>query len=179
MVASRLLIMASCACSSTLAFTPFGFTLSTFAMRFSTLPYSKISLVAVFSPTPGIPGILSDWSPIRPLKSMNWVGVKPYLSIMACRSYRSNSETPLRVRMIFVISVANCSSSLSPVMMSGSIPQDSASFAIVPIRSSASKPSSSTCLMFIARRISFKIGTSMASSGGIFFLPALYPSYAL
>ena len=45
--------------------------LSIFSKTASTEPYSFINLKAVFSPTPGTPGMLSDLSPISPLTSMN------------------------------------------------------------------------------------------------------------
>ena len=62
------------ACS--LLFSKFSFSLfplisSIFCKTVSILPYVFISLKAVFSPTPGTPGILSDLSPIRPLTSIN------------------------------------------------------------------------------------------------------------
>lgn len=36
--------------------------------------------MAVFSPTPGIPGILSDESPANPFTSIKLLGGKPYFS---------------------------------------------------------------------------------------------------
>jgi hypothetical protein len=47
---------------------PFNF--SVFSKRFSILPNSEISFWAVFSPTPGQPGILSEASPIKPNMSI-------------------------------------------------------------------------------------------------------------
>ena len=35
------------------------------------------SLAAVLSPMPGTPGMLSEESPLRPRKSMNWSGRTP------------------------------------------------------------------------------------------------------
>ena len=50
------------------------FSLSVCSRRFSILPNSLISFCAVFSPTPGHPGILSEASPINPSMSITcWV----------------------------------------------------------------------------------------------------------
>ena len=46
------------------------FNWSVLASRFSMLPNWAMSFCAVFSPTPGQPGMLSDASPIRPSMSM-------------------------------------------------------------------------------------------------------------
>ena len=106
-VASRLLITARGAFSSIFSFSLLFFMESTEAMRFSTEPYSCRSFVAVFSPTPGMPGILSEESPISPFKSINCCGVRPYFSSIALRSYTSNSEIPLLVKITFVTSVTS------------------------------------------------------------------------
>ena len=53
----------------------------------STLPNSASSLIAVFLPTPGTPGTLSDLSPSRPLMSATRSGPRPsYLSRTASAS---------------------------------------------------------------------------------------------
>ena len=57
-------------------------------------------------------------------------------------------------------------------------PTSSASLATVPMISSASKPSSSRIVMFIALSTSFIRGICIASSGGIFLRPALYSLYS-
>ena len=44
-------------------------------MRFSTEPYLAISVFAVFSPIPGIPGMLSEASPQSPKISMTCSGL--------------------------------------------------------------------------------------------------------
>ena len=77
MVASFLLKIACSLYSIKFCLSLAPFILSIFCKTFSTLPYSLISLYAVFSPMPGTPGILSDVSPIRPLTSINCVGVTP------------------------------------------------------------------------------------------------------
>ena len=51
----------------------FPFSLSVFARRPSRLPNSANSFAAVFSPIPGIPGMLSTASPIRPSRSITWL----------------------------------------------------------------------------------------------------------
>lgn len=38
------------------------------------LPYSAMSFWAVFGPMPGMPGMLSEASPMRPRRSMIWWG---------------------------------------------------------------------------------------------------------
>ncbi len=57
------------------------FSLSVFSRRFSSESNSLISLVAVFSPMPGIPGMLSEASPHSPRMSITCSGLfNPYLS---------------------------------------------------------------------------------------------------
>ena len=64
------------------------FSWSVCSSRFSILPNSAISFWAVFSPTPGHPGMLSELSPISPKRSITWsTDVRPYLS--------STSGTPI------------------------------------------------------------------------------------
>ena len=46
-----------------------------FSNKFSIVPYCAKNFFAVFSPTPGNPGILSAESPIIPKKSMTCSGV--------------------------------------------------------------------------------------------------------
>ena len=48
--------------------------LSVFSNSFSIEPYSARNFLAVFSPTPGSPGILSTESPIMPRKSITCSG---------------------------------------------------------------------------------------------------------
>ena len=57
-----------------------GFSSSTWAYAFSMVPNCASIFWAVFSPTPGSPGTLSDASPIRAFSSMNACGVTPYVS---------------------------------------------------------------------------------------------------
>ena len=82
-VASFLLRRASFVLFFTASFARFGVISSTCAMAFSTVPNNVNIFTAVFSPTPGTPGILSEESPISPLRSMICSGVTPYSS-MTC-----------------------------------------------------------------------------------------------
>ena len=50
---------------------------SPWASTSSSLSYCPSSLSAVFSPTPGMPGMLSELSPIRPFRSGTWSGRTP------------------------------------------------------------------------------------------------------
>ncbi len=58
-------------------------------------PNWVIHLAAVFSPTPGMPGRLSDGSPRRAAKSGYCCGVSPYFSSTFSGVKRVSSETPL------------------------------------------------------------------------------------
>lgn len=58
-------------------------------------PNWLIHFAAVFSPTPGIPGRLSDGSPRRAAKSGYCCGVSPYFSSTFSGVKRVSSETPL------------------------------------------------------------------------------------
>ncbi len=57
-------------------------------------PNWLIHFAAVFSPTPGMPGRLSDGSPRRAAKSGYWAGVNPYFSTTFSGVNRVSSETP-------------------------------------------------------------------------------------
>ena len=67
------------ACSRT-AFPRAGESSSAWAITSSSEPYCAISCPAVLSPMPGIPGMLSEVSPLRPMKSGTWSGRTPYRS---------------------------------------------------------------------------------------------------
>lgn len=71
-------------------------TLSTLSTSACSDPYSAIHLVAVFSPTPGMPGRLSLGSPRSAAKSGYCVGLSPYFSCTASGVNRVSSLTPLR-----------------------------------------------------------------------------------
>ncbi len=152
-------------------------TLSIFASTFSTDPNSAISFVAVFSPTPGTPGMLSDVSPIRPFRSTTCSGVTPYWAYSASWSNSAISEIPLRVSITFVAGPISCSASRSPVTMMTSWPAFAARQASVPMISSASKPASSSTAIPIAASSSRTSGNCSASSVGVALRWALYPAY--
>ncbi len=66
----------------------FGFfTLPAFASTFSRVPYSFSSPAAVFSPTPGTPGMLSILSPVRERRSATWLGGTPHFSSTSAGPY--------------------------------------------------------------------------------------------
>ena len=48
------------------------------AITSSSDPYCATSCPAVLSPIPGIPGMLSEVSPLSPMKSGIWSGRMPY-----------------------------------------------------------------------------------------------------
>ncbi|MNC08699.1 hypothetical protein D3C75_562960 [compost metagenome] len=106
------------------------------AYSVSSPPKPCSSACAVFSPTPGTPGMLSDESPINARKSMMSSGGTPYLV--------RTSSGPRMVLVMVLISVTpgvtNCAISLSPVLINTGRPTRSASSASVPITSSASTP---------------------------------------
>ncbi|MPM71892.1 hypothetical protein SDC9_118863 [bioreactor metagenome] len=85
------------------------FSLFVFLSKFSTDPNSSSSFSAVFGPTPGQPGILSDVSPIRPSKSITWHGCETlYFSITFLSSSISNSLLPYFGLYIKMCSSVNC-----------------------------------------------------------------------
>ena len=101
--------------------------------------------MAVFSPIPGTPGILSEVSPIRAFRSIIWIGAKPYCSWKASGVMSLVVVCPMRVDTSFtlVCSVISWRESLSPVTTTQSQPAASHFREMVPMRSSASQPSSS------------------------------------
>ena len=144
------MIVASClesrACSAWVSTFSFCLPLSLaeFAMMPSMEPNSAMSFFAVFSPMPGMPGMLSAASPHRPRMSMTCSGrsISQLVSIVG-RSMISWSE-PFRPGFhMQVVAEMSCAKSLSGVTMNDSNPSGSARFTKVPMMSSASKPSSS------------------------------------
>ena len=75
-VASSFDARAWSACSRT-AFPRAGESSSACAITSSSEPYWAISWPAVLSPIPGMPGMLSDVSPLSPMKSGTWSGRTP------------------------------------------------------------------------------------------------------
>ena len=115
-------------------------TSSTRLTRSSSEPNSLTHLVAVFSPTPGMPGRLSLGSPRMAAKSGYCWGVSPYFSSTAAGVKRDMSVMPRRVIRTVTWSSTSCSTSRSPVTISTSMPSFSARVASVAITSSASNP---------------------------------------
>ena len=134
--------------------------------------------MAVFSPMPFTPGMLSLASPMRALRSMMWMGSKPYCSRKLSGVISLVVVCPMRVDTSFtrVDSVTSCRESLSPVTTTVSHPAAVSRAAMVPMRSSASHPSSSYRGMFMASSTSFSTGSWAASSSGMPLRWALYPS---
>ena len=87
----------------------FPFSLSALASRFSTLPHSPMSLQAVFSPTPGTPGMLSLASPQSARMSISCVGsVMPYCSQISFGPRISISLSPFLGLYMRMWSVTSC-----------------------------------------------------------------------
>ncbi len=84
-----------CRALSSIFFFSAPFSLSVLAKRFSIEPKSFISFTAVFSPTPGHPGILSILSPMSARRSITWaVELIPYLR-QTSSGPRSSKSCPL------------------------------------------------------------------------------------
>ena len=84
------------------------FTFDEFSINPSTLPNSPISLMAVFSPTPGQPGKLSAESPISAKRSMTWSGeaMLYFSSISSTPSF--SYPPPWRGRNMKTLSRTSC-----------------------------------------------------------------------
>ena len=129
----------------------FPFSLSVFANRFSIEPNSAKNFLAVFSPTPGKPGILSTASPIIPRKSITCSGYStPNFSCTSGIPHISGPLPFLAGRYIKIFSDTNWAKSLSEVTINTLKSSFSACFANVPIKSSASIPATSIIGMCIA-----------------------------
>ena len=119
--------------------------------------------------------MLSLASPMRAFRSTMWTGSKPYSSRKDSGVMFLVVVRPMRVdtSLTVAVSVTSWRESLSPVTMAVSQPAAVSFTAMVPIRSSASQPSSSYRGTFMARSTSFKRGIWLASSSGIPFRVAL------
>ena len=73
------------------------FTSSTWSTRLATSPYCWISLVAVFSPRPGMPGRLSDGSPRSAANSGYCAGRQPVLLLDRSRRHPAHVADTTRV----------------------------------------------------------------------------------
>ena len=96
--------------------------------------------MAVFSPMPGTPGMLSLLSPIRAFRSIMWMGSKPYVSRKTAGVMSVVSVWPMRevTSLTRVWSVISWRLSLSPVTTTHSQPRCWQRREMVPSRSSAS-----------------------------------------
>src|ERR1039457_4984023 len=108
------------------------------AQRVAGLALDLVHLVAVFSPTPGMPGRLSLGSPRTAAKSGYCAGESPYFSVTAAGVNRVMSVMPRRVISTVTRSETSWSTSRSPLTMSTSMPCASACVARVAMTSSAS-----------------------------------------
>ena len=113
-------------------------TSSTRSTRAASEPNSAIHLVAVFSPTPGMPGRLSLGSPRTAAKSGYCAGESPYFSATVSGVKRVISVMPRLVISAVTLSETSWSTSRSPVTMSTSMSCAEACVASVAMRSSAS-----------------------------------------
>ena len=150
MVANFLDNIPNAALASILSFmAPFNWCV--LAKRFSIEPYSAKNFFAVFSPTPGSPGILSAASPIIPRKSITCSGLS--ISNLAKTSGipHISMSFPIRAGLYMkIFSETNCAKSLSGVTIKTLKFSFSACLAKVPIKSSASNPAFSMIGMCIA-----------------------------
>ena len=104
------------------------------------LPNSRTHFDAVFSPTPGMFGRLSEGSPRRAAKSGYWAGVRPYLASTSSGVNLVMSETPLRGYSTVTCGLTSCNASRSPVQIRTTMPSSTALVVRVAMMSSASKP---------------------------------------
>ena len=150
-----------------------------FSMIPSTVPNRESRSMAVFSPTPRIPGMLSDASPASARKSIICAGEERLqCSRTPCSSYISAPSPAWDGRYRRTPGRTSCAASLSGVAMYTSNPAAAPLTARVPITSSASKPSTRTTGMRRASASSIAYGMDAARSSGIFCRCALYGGYA-
>ena len=76
-IVARSFEMRACSANSVTFFFLAGESSPACAITSSTDPYCEISWPAVLSPMPGMPGMLSDVSPLRPMKSGICSGLIP------------------------------------------------------------------------------------------------------
>ncbi len=114
-----------------------------FSYRRSTLPNCEMSLTAVFSPTPGTPGILSMESPIRARRSGICSGATPHFSFTAASSNTTRCPVRASSDSTRTFGPTSWSMSLSAVTSTTSTGRSRARSTSVPRTSSASKPGTS------------------------------------
>ncbi len=95
-------------------------------------------LWAVLAPIPLTPGMLSEGSPLRPISSITWSGLRPSSSKTSLGPYSTSSLMPFLGRATIISSFTSWRISLSPVRITDFMPWSWACFVRVPIRSSAS-----------------------------------------
>ena len=134
--------------------------------------------MAVFSPIPAIPIILSEGSPRSPLKSGRSFGKKPNRSSTAFSSYIIVSLIPFfKVNTCTFLLSTSCSVSMSPEAMTIATSLFAFIFStIVPSMSSASNPGLSYIGISKAVKISRERIICATNSGSAFLRPALYSS---
>ena len=171
---SRMMVTSSfesIACS--LLFSRFSFCLplswSVDSRIFSMEPNCLMSFLAVFSPIPGTPGMLSAASPQRPRMSMTCdTRSMSHCSRMVGTSRSSTSEPFLPGFHMVVVGLTSWAKSLSGVTMKvWNEPSSSACLAMVPMMSSASKPGISMTGMLKAFRMRLTCGMAKARSSGM------------
>ena len=124
--------------------------------------------MAVFSPTPGTPGMLSAESPINPNKSMTWAGSSsPYRSRTSSGPHTVGGLPPRPGRYMRILSLTSWAKSLSGVIMKTSKPSFSARLAKHPMRSSASYPGACNTGMRMPSKIFTIHGTLSLMSSGV------------
>ena len=103
-------------------------------------------VMALFSPMPFTPGMLSEVSPMRLLTSMSWRGETPYFSFTASTSITAVLLRPMAVvaSRTVVVSLTSCKLSRSPVARKQSSLRAAQAAERVPRMSSASQPSAVT-----------------------------------
>ena len=111
-----------------------------FSYRRSTLPNWPMSFAAVFSPTPGTPGILSMESPISARRSGICSGVTPIFTFTAASSSTTRSPPRPLVVKTRTRGLTSWSMSLSAVTRTTSTGESRTRSTSVPSTSSASKP---------------------------------------
>lgn len=156
----------------------FPFTSSARSHSSANDPNWMIHFAAVFSPTPGMPGRLSDGSPRSAAKSGYWRGDSPYFSSTFSGVNRVSSETPLVGYSTVTWSLTSWNASRSPVTISTSYPSASAWVASVAMMSSASYPSTAKRLTAIASSSSPISSTWLRNSSGVLERVALYSGYS-
>ncbi len=124
-------------------------------------------MAAVFSPTPGIPGRLSEGSPRSAAKSGYFAGGSPYFSSTFSGVKRVSSDTPFVGYSTVTESLTSWNASRSPVTIETWNPSSAARVASVAITSSASYPATANRRTRIASSSSPISSTCPLNSSGV------------